>query len=290
MSLTSRSPTRIISLSSIPSRFPLVRKTLDCLIAQSARVDEIWLVVPRRYRRFPDYDGSLPDVPKGIRIVRTDDDLGPATKVLAAADMLRGQDCSILFCDDDQAYHPTWAESLFSAHEPDRGRAVAMFGISVKRVLTREASRTYRNPHGAAPKRKISLVDLPYRAKRLKQQLRAMQVYPRGVPKPHRVHFSRGGYVDLLHGFGGVVVRPEFFVAADSRIPDHMWAVDDIWLSGILTIRNIPIYVPGGIVRPKHHAAANSNPLSGTVNHGLNRDEANIEGIKYFQDKHNIWN
>ena len=265
-----------------------MRNTLDCLVAQTARIDEIWLVIPRRYRRFPDYDGRLPDVPEGVRIVQTDDDLGPATKVLAAADMLRGQDCSILFCDDDQYYHRTWAEGLYSAHEADKERAVAMFGISVKRVLTKDASRTYRNPHGAPPRRKFSLLDLPYRAERLKQQLRAKQLYPK-VAKPHRVHFSRGGYVDLLHGFGGVVIRPEFFADSDSEIPDHIRAVDDIWLSGVLAIRNIPIYVPGGILRPKHHKASGADPLSRTVNHGLDRDEANIEGIKYFQDKHNIW-
>ncbi len=288
MSVVSGAPTRIISLSTIPSRFPLVRNTLDCLVDQSAQVDEIWLVIPRHYRRFPDWDGSLPDVPKGVRIVRTDEDIGPATKVLAAAEILRGQDCSILFCDDDQFYHRTWAEGLYLAHEADKSRAVAMFGIDVKRVLTKHASRTYRNPHGAPPKKKSRFLDLPYRVQRVKQQLRARQLNPR-LAKPHRVHYSRGGYVDLLHGFGGVVVQPGFFVEADSRIPDHIWAVDDIWLSGVLTIRNIPIYVPGGIVKPKHHRAAGTHPLSHTVHNGLDRDEANIEGIKYFQDKHNIW-
>lgn len=288
MGVVSGSPTRIVSLSSIPSRFPLVRKTLDCLITQSARIDEIWLVLPRRYRRFPDYDGSLPDVPDGIRVVRPDDDLGPATKVLAAAEMLRGEDCSLLFCDDDQHYHQTWAEHLFLAHEADNGRATAMFGISVKRVLGKDAPKTYRNPHGPPPRRAISLLDMRYRAERMKQQLRNRKLYPK-VAKPHRVHFSRGGYVDLLHGFGGVVVQPAFFAAADSRIPDHIRAVDDIWLSGLLTIRKIPIYVPGGVIRPSHHAASSADPLSRTVNHGLNRDEANIEGIRYFQESYGIW-
>ena len=288
MSVVSGSPTRIISLSTIPSRFPLIRKTLDCLLAQSARVDEIWLVIPRHYRRFPDYDGSLPDVPKGIRVVQTDEDLGPATKILAAAEMLRGEDCSILFCDDDQRYHRTWAEALFAAHDPARRRAVAMFGIMVKRVLGKDTPRTYRNPYGAPPRRTISLLDMRYRFERMKQQVRHRQLYPR-VAKPHRVHFARGGYVDLLHGFGGVVVRPDYFTEADKTIPDHIRPVDDIWLSGVLAVRDIPIYVPSGIVRPSHHAADNTDPLSQTVSHGLDRDEANIEGIKYFQDTYNIW-
>jgi len=72
----------VISLTTIPSRMHLIAPTLRDLLAQTANVAEIRLNIPHRYRRFPDTDISLPDFPKGITVVRVDEDYGPATKVL----------------------------------------------------------------------------------------------------------------------------------------------------------------------------------------------------------------
>src|SRR4051794_32719177 len=63
---------RIISLSTIPPRFDRLAPTLKSLVEQSGAIDEIRLYIPKRYRRFPDYDGSVPSVPDGITIVRPD--------------------------------------------------------------------------------------------------------------------------------------------------------------------------------------------------------------------------
>ena len=76
----------VVSLTTIPPRFPYLMQSLPHLLAQTAKIDEIRLYVPKTYRRFPDYDGTLPDVPKGIRVIQPDEDLGPASKVLFAAD------------------------------------------------------------------------------------------------------------------------------------------------------------------------------------------------------------
>ena len=84
-------PRLVISLTSITSRFPEIRPTLEALLAQSAPIEEIRLNIPRRYRRFPEYDGGLPDVPGGIRVIRPEEDLGPATKVLFTSEDLRSE-------------------------------------------------------------------------------------------------------------------------------------------------------------------------------------------------------
>jgi hypothetical protein len=68
----------VISLSSIPPRFDKIGPTLETLLAQKADIESIRLYVPHVYRRFPDYDGAAPRVPKGIDVVRTAVDLGPA--------------------------------------------------------------------------------------------------------------------------------------------------------------------------------------------------------------------
>jgi hypothetical protein len=51
----------------------------------------------------------------------------------------------------------------------------------------------------------------------------------------------KSGYIDILEGWDGVVVRPEFFDDFAWQIPDILWTVDDVWLSGCLERQGIPI-------------------------------------------------
>src|SRR5262249_34545989 len=119
---------RIISLSTIPTRFKTLAPTLKSLLDQRARVHDIRLYIPRHYRRFPDYDGSVPEVPEGITIVRTEEDLGPASKVLFAVREQRANRGQILFCDDDRIFSPTWAADLFAAQDARANECVALIG------------------------------------------------------------------------------------------------------------------------------------------------------------------
>jgi len=99
----------VISLTSIPPRFGQLPRVLDALLAQGA--DAVALVVPKSYARF---DGAnLPALPDGVSLIETDDDLGPAGKLLAAAARFPGAD--ILYCDDDWLYGPGWAATFRSA-------------------------------------------------------------------------------------------------------------------------------------------------------------------------------
>ena len=114
---------RIISLTSIPPRFPLLGPTLKSLVDQGA--DEVRLYIPRSYRRFAAWDGTKPEVPKGVTLFCVDRDYGPATKILPACMDLRGQDVQLLFCDDDGNYAPDWANKLFSIQADRPSDAVA---------------------------------------------------------------------------------------------------------------------------------------------------------------------
>ena len=76
----------IISLTSIPPRFGGLGPALGSLADQGA--DAVWLWIPHTYDRFPDWDGTLPDVPAGITIRRCETDHGPATKSIPALKQL----------------------------------------------------------------------------------------------------------------------------------------------------------------------------------------------------------
>ena len=80
-------------------------------------VDEIRLNIPERYRRFPEWDGTLPEVPEGVTIARCAQDYGPATKLLPTLQAYAGQPVDILLCDDDRIHDRNWT-ARFSRPRP----------------------------------------------------------------------------------------------------------------------------------------------------------------------------
>lgn len=107
----------IASLTSVPPRFAGLGPVLAALVAQGVRVV---LTLPRRYARFPGWDGALPVVPDGVVVQRVDVDAGPALKYLGAC-AVAAPDAPVLACDDDWTYGAGWAEAFAGA---DDGAAV----------------------------------------------------------------------------------------------------------------------------------------------------------------------
>ncbi len=272
---------RIISLSTIPPRFSELGPTLDSLVKQRGSVNEIRLYIPRRYRRFPDYDGSIPAVPDGVTVVRPDEDLGPASKVLFAAKDLRGKSAQILFCDDDKVFAPDWSSQLFAAQDARPSECVALIG---KELSSDSATSSVFMPR-AVRRRKF---DPGLRASRLRHKISTV-VFGSSKPRPMRSLIVDGGYADILQGLGGVVVRPEFFDDVAYDIPDVIWAVDDVWLSGMLALKGIPIWLPAGIEEPMTTDAHNFASLFLATIEGAGRDEANQKCVEYMQREFNIW-
>jgi len=121
-----------ISLTSIPPRFSRLGETLESLLSQTVEIKNIWLNIPKNYKRFPNWDGVLPKVPKGITIKRINEDLGPASKLIPTLKNTISEDY-ILYCDDDWDYKPTWAES-FVFHSCKKTSAIAASTFSVERL------------------------------------------------------------------------------------------------------------------------------------------------------------
>lgn len=120
-----------ISLTSIPPRFKRLGPVLDSLLRQDPAPARVLLCLPRSYRRFP-APFDPPALPDGVEIIRREKDLGPATKVLAAAGALKGSVDRLIYCDDDWLMPPGWAATLLEAQTP--GEAVAATGYGVSRL------------------------------------------------------------------------------------------------------------------------------------------------------------
>jgi hypothetical protein len=264
---------KIISLTTIPSRFSGLGPTLDALLAQGA--DEIRLYIPAAYRRFSDWDGRVPVVPEQVSIVRCGRDLGPATKILPACRDFRGQDAQILFCDDDCIVPRGWAARLFDIQAKRRNQAVAVY------VRPSYLART--TPPGGRQAWQVPIsYDLPYRASRLAHKLF-------GTQTAYRRPFLVPGYEEVFFGVGGVVVRPDFFDDVAYDIPDIAWPVDDIWLSAMLARKKIPIYCPFRAALPKTQNNLDQDSLLNATFLGKDRQELNRAASEYCRDTFGIW-
>jgi glycosyltransferase involved in cell wall biosynthesis len=267
----------IISLTSIPPRFKYIQECLNSLLAQTAEVSAINLYVPRGYKRFPCSQSDFPELANGVNLRLVDEDLGPATKILPACCDYQGEDAHILFCDDDKIYDPEWAQRFLDASKEHPECVICERGghLSHPHYANNRDWISPRSPQ-ATPLRR----GLRYRARRMLSlgQWKALR-------------WLESGYVDILEGWGGVLVRPEFFKDFAWEIPDILWTVDDIWLSGCLEIQGIPIWL-NAASRPViketsdevEHAA-----LRNLVYKGRDRKAANKECIAYFRQNYGIW-
>lgn len=261
----------VITLSTIPPRFHLLRPTLLSLLSQRLRAAEVRLYIPYKYRRFPDWDGQLPNVPAGITIVRCDEDLGPATKVLPAARDLKGQDVDILFCDDDKIYDAGWHGrfKMEAARKP--GHCIVEVGETFPDIA--DVGR----PADRLPRSRWKVKDRHYRMKRIASLFL------------HKPELGMPGYVDQISGFAGVFVQPEWFDELFYNIPDVMWTVDDPWISGHLERRGIPIWMIGQNSRRAEGKGSCVSALLDFVEDGQDRVDADLLVIDYFRQQHGIW-
>ena len=113
-----------------------------------------------------------------------------------------------------------------------------------------------------------------HRWRRIKRRIKALRAREATVPPSGCKPLKREGYVDILEGFAGGLVRPDMFGPEDAIIPDRLWAVDDIWLSGMLARKGLGIW--GHRVQQMSQEVADvTAPLQRTTINGLDRDKAN---------------
>ena len=95
-----------VSLTTIPSRFKTIKKTIDSINKQTKKPNKIFLNIPHNYKRYPkkDYDiTDLGNIFDNLQIVRCED-YGPGTKLLGSLNKIVKYDTAIVI-DDDSIYH-----------------------------------------------------------------------------------------------------------------------------------------------------------------------------------------
>jgi len=137
----------VISLTSTPPRFPYLATVLKSLCDQTCH--EVWLNVPRKYNRWPDWDGKIPEelyfINSKIRINTDCEDLGPATKFIGPALKLLPEDL-IIYVDDDTAYPTLLATNLLKWHRTDPQSAWGLSGFTFENYFKKFPLRQHGQP------------------------------------------------------------------------------------------------------------------------------------------------
>jgi len=121
----------IISLTSIPSRFDKLETVLAPLLSQACH--EIWLNIPPSYKRFPEWDGKVPErlftLDPKVKINLDCEDIGPGTKFIGPAKHLDPEDL-IVYLDDDTNYDQKLVTNLLKWHRVDSKSAWGLSGFN----------------------------------------------------------------------------------------------------------------------------------------------------------------
>lgn len=123
----------LIALTSIPPRYPQLPQVLSALLDQRVNFARVIVTIPKNPARFN--PAPLPDLPMGVTVIETSQDLGPAGKFLGPAGAHPGAD--LLICDDDWLYGPDWAPCLMSAAQRAPGDVIAGSTWPTERIARR---------------------------------------------------------------------------------------------------------------------------------------------------------
>jgi hypothetical protein len=137
----------VASLTSIPSRFDRLAEVLTRLCDQACH--EIWLNIPSKYERFPDWDGKIPvellTISPKVRINTGCEDFGPATKSIAPAMELDPEDL-IVYLDDDTIYDSKMVMNMIRWHKIDSRSAWGLSGFNFENYFQKKYIRGHGTP------------------------------------------------------------------------------------------------------------------------------------------------
>jgi hypothetical protein len=257
----------IVSLTTIPGRTEYLAEFLRGINRQTVQPSKIELNIPSEYQRRDLGVLDRRSIPSDF-VVCDCVDYGPATKIIPTVARYNNCDVKIVYCDDDRVYNQSWLKRLIDKSNEFPDHAICEECLSIEMI----ERRYWRH-------RK----DMKYKIKRF---------ITLGLYQARAVWQS-----DVAQGFGGVLVRPEFFDSKVFSPPPVIWSVDDIWLSGNLAVNGVSLKYTErdeqersvGIFSPDGDIGEREDALKNFSTEGYSRDMANLYAVKYFRKHYGIW-
>jgi len=268
----------VITLTAIPPRFANLGAKFASIARQSVRPDRVQLTLPRQYRRFPGERPALPPLPDWVEIHETELDYGPGTKILPAARRWAGTPTDLLVCDDDRLQDSDWIARFH------RTRAGRPDDILCERGWNIEDRFDLSQAAPALPRARLS----PRGGRTLAYRLqRALTL---GLSHPPRRLYEAAGYVDVFEGFLGAMIPVSAIPEAAFDIPEVIWTVDDVWISGMATQNGTHVWAHDE-ARPVHSDGRFDRvaALRHHVEQGIGRDGADRMAVEYLRQHYGVW-
>jgi glycosyltransferase involved in cell wall biosynthesis len=248
----------IVCMSTTPPRAPFINSVIESLLKQTKKPDEIRIYIPPRYKRFSD-TAVFPKLPDNVIICPSEEDFGPATKILPALKEFP-PDQILIYCDDDIDYDDGLIERLLLLNAAYPDSCIADQG----RGWTRFVRDLIRDR------------DL-------------LSNFALKICKPRRIGSLSHPQIDIAEGYGGVLVKPRFFPSSVYQIPAALWVVDDIWLSGCLAMTGTTIRRSSTMRMSKDFPLSSVEALRDLVTAGRDRNLSNTLGILHLRQTFGIW-
>lgn len=260
----------IISLTTIPGRVHILPDFLRSLQRQRVQPDRIELNLPIEFKMRKFEAAERKQIPSDFNVFDCED-VGPATKILPTLKRYEGTDQRIVYCDDDRVYGDTWLERLTSLSDQHPDTAIADECGAVDTVEYRVS--------GAKK-------DVKYRLKRVA----SFGLYTPFVP-------NRLGDNLIVEGYGGVLVKPDFFHPHVIDVPKQAWPVDDVWLSANLEANGTPIKWTQRTQRQRssslridgQNISRDAHALATSSFEGMHRNELDWTAVEHCREVFGIW-
>ena len=129
-------PRVVVSYTTLPSRYEVLRKSILSLKAQTYNLDAIYLTIPKISSRLQKPYPPLPnDILSLCTVVYTDIDYGPLTKIYGALISENDPDTVIISCDDDVSFPANHIEILMKHHKTHPNTAICGTGALIGKGL-----------------------------------------------------------------------------------------------------------------------------------------------------------
>jgi GT2 family glycosyltransferase len=208
----------VASLTTIPSRYELLYKTILNIKQQTYQPDTIYVTIPKKSKRF---NIEYPPLPKKItelvEIATSDVDYGPICKIYGALKHESDPDTLIITLDDDIEYPPNYIEELMKYQIKYPDGAISPGGYFMNKGLLFSLFIT--------------------------------NMYPLRFLTKHFTYISNKECrdVDILYGTCCIIYKRSFF-ASHEKLYDELYKYtededifknDDVLLAGYLSKNNI---------------------------------------------------
>lgn len=268
----------IVTLTAVPPRFANLGAKFKSLENQTVRPDRVQLTVPRVYRRFQGERPALPNLPDWVEIFESDIDFGPATKILPAAQRWAGENVDLLICDDDRLQDKNWVSRFRETRIQRPNDIICERGWNIHErlglVQTKpQMPRAEQDSKGGRT--------LTYRLKR---------ILSLNLLHPPRQVYAKPGYVDVFEGFLGALIPVHAIPQAAFTIPEVIWTVDDVWLSGMAASNNTFVWAHD-IMRPVYSDTFidRTAALRNHIEQGVGRSGADRLAVEHLRHEFGVW-